>query len=324
MKAGPILVADVGGTHARFAIAEHRAGQRPELGQRLDLDTQQFRSFAHALGHYSSRIGCDHLPPGAVVAAAGPVLDRQVKLTNSLWSISEPGLRELGFANVLLMNDFAALAHAMATVSPADMRYIGPELPGAQAAPVSIVGAGTGFGVACLVPVDDSAVPLITEGGHIAFAPHDDEQIQLFQKLRMRFPRVSVERILSGAGLESLYAIQQELRGRDASILTAAQLTIRAMEGDPDCHGALSLFCSIYGAVAGDIALVHGARGGVIIAGGIAQNIAPFLLASPFRKSFENKGRLSLYVESIPTRLLIDADAALRGAASAAVGAWNS
>lgn len=317
MSADPIFVADVGGTHTRFGIAQLRPDGRPSLSNRIDLDTQQFPGFAQAFEHYVRRVGWTTPPSSAAVAAAGPVMEGQVKLTNSQWSISESGLRELGFSQVRLINDFAALAYSIETLEPDDVRSIGPQMRGAEGSPISILGAGTGFGVACLVPHETQATPLITEGGHIAFAPNDDEQVRILQKLKLRFQRVSVERILSGAGLESLYRIQQELAGREGAVLSAAQLTAEAMRGDLHCRETVSLFCSIYGAVAGDIALAHGARGGVIVAGGIAQKIAPLLLASAFREHFDNKGRLSQYVKSIPTKLLTDADAALRGAARA-------
>jgi glucokinase len=314
MNAGAILVADIGGTHARFGIAELSAGTRPLLSNRLDLDVQHFPDFAQALNHYARQVGWVTPPRAAAIAAAGPVIAGRVKLTNRDWSISEADLRQLGFAEVTLINDFAALAYSIQTLEPDDARSIGPVLRGAEASPVSVIGAGTGFGVACLVRHGTQAIPLITEGGHIAFAPTDDQQIRILQALKLEFKRVSVERILSGAGLESLFRIQQQIEGHEAEMLSAAQLTARAMEGEPQCRKTLSLFCSIYGSVAGDIALVHGARGGVIIAGGIAQKIEPFLLSSAFREQFENKGRLSHYVKSIPTKLLIDPDAALRGA----------
>jgi glucokinase len=318
-----ILVADIGGTHARFGIAEARRGIRPKLSHRTDFDAHDFPGFAEALRSYIQQIGLAARPPAAAIAAAGPVISGRVDLTNRSWSISESELRTFGFAHVTVINDFAALSYAIPTFESCDMRSIGPELNGSDGAPISIIGAGTGFGVSCLVRQGAQASPLVTEGGHIGFAPSDDRQMQVLQALRHQFGRVSVERILSGAGLENLYRIQQELAGRKAIVLSAADLTARAMAGEPDCRVTVNLFCSIYGAVAGDIALAHGARGGLIVAGGIAQKIQSLLLESSFREQFENKGRLSHYVKSIPTKLLIDADAALRGAARAAANAWG-
>ena len=319
MIASPILVADIGGTHARFGVAEVRRAARALLSERLDLDIQQFPEFVEAMSHYIHRLGSASVPRAAVIAAAGPVIDGRVSLTNSMWSIRESDLRELGFAQAMLINDFAALAYSIETLEPDDVRSIGPELKGADKSPISILGAGTGFGVACLVRQGTQAIPLITEGGHIGFAPRDDEQIRILQKLRLQFGHVSVERILSGSGLESLHRIHLDLAGCRANALSAAELTAQAMQGEPQCQKTVNLFCSVYGAVAGDIALAHGARGGVIVAGGIAQTIESLLLRSTFREHFEDKGRLSHYVKSIPTKLLIDRDAALRGAARAVV-----
>jgi len=318
-----ILAADVGGTHARFALIEVSGEARPRLSNRLDLEAKQFLGFKDALRSYLEQTGLTKLPRAAAIAAAGPVTRGHVNLTNRNWSIAASELRESGFADVIVINDFAALSHSIETLRPQDLHTIGPELQGDPNSPVSVVGAGTGFGVSCLVRHGNQPTPLITEGGHIGFAPGDELQVQILQTLQRQFGRVSVERILSGTGLENLYQIQQELVGRKLVILRAAELTERAIAGDRDCRNTLTLFCSIYGSVAGDIALAHGARGGVIIAGGIAQKIETFLTESPFRKQFENKGRLSPYVKAIPTRLLADPDAALRGAAQAGLIAWN-
>jgi len=318
-----ILVADIGGTHARFGLIKLSDDARPRLNNRLDLEAQDFPSFQDALRSYIDRTGMAKLPCAAAIAAAGPVTRGRVTLTNRNWSIAESELRNSGFTDVIVINDFAALAHSIETLGPQDLHSIGPEVQGDVNSPVSIVGAGTGFGVSCLVRLGNQATPLMTEGGHIGFAPCDDQQMQILQALQRKFGRVSVERILSGKGLENLYRIQQEVAGRKVDMLCAAELTARALAGDSDCHSALTLFCSVYGSVAGDIALAHGARGGVIVAGGIAQKIHSFLIESPFRNQFENKGRLSSYVKAIPTRLLVDPDAALRGAARAGVIAWN-
>lgn len=318
-----ILAADVGGTHARFGLIEVSGGVRPRLHNRLDLEAEHFPGFLDALHSYIEQTGLAELPRATAIAAAGPVTRGRVKLTNRNWSIAESELRGSGFSNVIVINDFEALAYSIETLGPQDLHSIGPELQGDPNSPVSIVGAGTGFGVSCLVRHGGQATPLITEGGHIGFAPGDELQMQLLLALQRQFGRVSVERLLSGAGLENLYRIQQEFLGRQAVALRAEDLTERAIDGDPDCHNALTLFCSIYGSVAGDIALAHGARGGVIVAGGIAQKIQTFLIQSPFRSQFDNKGRLSPYVKAIPTRLLVDPDAALRGVARAGLIAWT-
>jgi len=161
-------------------------------------------------------------------------------------------------------------------------------------------------------------VPLATEGGHIGFSPQGTEEIAILEALARRFERVSVERILSGPGLENLSRARDEIASRAARALSAADIVQQASQGDVDSRETLSKFSSIFGAVAGDIALAHGATGGVLIAGGIAGRIESYLTQGSFRERFEAKGRLSSFVKSIPTRLIINSRAALLGAARAA------
>ncbi len=311
-----MLVGDVGGTHARFAIVDVSGASPWAIRCRLDLQSD-YADFAQALRDYIGRVGADAIPPTASIAVAGPVTAGRVCFTNRNWQISEEQLKDFGFHDALLINDFAALACAAEVLPANDLRTIGPELRGCDAEPLSVVGAGTGFGVSCLVRSAGRSIPLATEGGHIAFAPSDDGEIAVLQTLRHQFGRVSIERILSGPGLENLYRTLARLSGRPSEALSAAEITAQATAGDGGCRAALTMFCSIFGAVAGDIALAHGARGGVFIAGGIALKIEQFLAQSAFRTSFENKGRLSPFVKSIPTRLISNSDAALLGAARA-------
>lgn len=316
MSSNSILAGDIGGTHARFAIIE-RDRPAPRVRDRVDLP-DRFPTFAQALRHYLDGIDRHRVPDVIVLAVAGPVADGRVSLTNRKWQITEEELRSSGFRAARLINDFAALAYAADRLGPGDLRCIGPDIAGDSAAPISILGAGTGFGVACLAHFRGHPVPLATEGGHIGFAPQGAEEIAILQALARRFGRVSVERILSGPGLEALSQALDENAGRVVRPLPAAQIVEQASGGDADCRAALSRFCSIFGAVAGDLALAHGARGGVLIAGGIAAKIEPYLLQGSFRERFEAKGRLSSFVRSIPTKLIVNSDAALLGAARAA------
>lgn len=311
-----ILVGDIGGTHARFAIVE-RGGAASEVRDWADLP-ERFATFTDALKHYLDRIDPQRVPESVALAVAGPVTDGRVSLTNRDWKISEGELRLLGFRSALLINDFAALAYAADRLGPSDLRCIGPEIPAAAEGAITILGAGTGFGVSCLAHLRGHAVPLATEGGHIGFAPEGAEEIAILKALGRRFGRVSVERILSGPGLENLSCALDEIAGRAVRPSTAAQIVERAAQGDRDSRATLSMFCSIFGAVAGDFALAHGARGGVLLAGGIAGKIEPHLMQGAFRARFEAKGRLSPFVKSIPTKLIINSNAALLGAARAA------
>ena len=313
-----MLVGDIGGTHARFATVDVAAPAPWRLENRQDFAID-FPTFDQALQQYRQRAALEQVPAAACIAVAGPISNGQVHLTNRHWLISEDTLRRFGCRSALLINDFVALAFAIDTLQPRDLRAIGPALAGLRDEPITILGAGTGFGVSCLARYRGRMVPMATEGGHIGFAPGDEQELAVLQQLMRRFGRVSVERLLSGPGLENVYQALEQVAGRKPAELSAAQITERALQGDAGCGAALTLFCAVYGAVAGDFALAHGARGGVYIAGGIAQKIEPYLRASPFRTRFESKGRLSGYVQPIPTILIASDDAALLGSARAGV-----
>lgn len=318
MSAQIMLVGDIGGTHARFATVDVSAPSPWRLENRQDFAID-FPTFEQALQQYMQRSGLRQVPAAATMAVAGPISGGQVRLTNRDWLISEEALRKFGCSSALLINDFVALAFAVESLGPQDLRIVGPPLTGLADEPVTILGAGTGFGVSCLARYRGRTVPIATEGGHIGFAPGDEQEVAVLQQLMRRFGRISVERLLSGPGLENLHQALEQLAGRTAAKLSAAQVTEQAINGDPGCRQALTMFCAVYGAVAGDFALSHGARGGVYIAGGIALKIENFLQHSPFRARFESKGRLSGYVKAIPTILIASDDAALLGSARAGV-----
>ncbi len=311
-----ILVGDVGGTHARFAIIDTGEAAPWPIRQRGDLE-EHFPTFTAALTSYFEHLGITTIPAVAVIAVAGPVTEGRARFTNRGWDISEQELKRFGFKEAVLINDFAALAFAVEVLAREDLHTIGPELEGLERGTITILGAGTGFGVSCLARYGDRVVPMATEGGHMGFAPSDDEELAVLGVLSKQFGRVSIERVLSGPGLESLYQALESIHGRKAAALSAPQIVAKAQSNDPGGLAALTMFCSIYGAVAGDFALAHGARGGVYIAGGIGQKIEEVLTRSPFRSRFESKGRLSPFVAAIPTRLIVNADAALFGAARA-------
>lgn len=311
-----ILVGDVGGTHARFAVVD-ASGKPPwRTRDRLDL-ADAFPSFIDALGSYFDRIRTAARPAVAAIAVAGPVDSGTARFTNRGWTISEADLKTFGFHQAILVNDFEALAFAAEVLGPEDFRPIGPPVEGRAGGTITILGPGTGFGVSCLARYGTLSVPMATEGGHIGFAPGDEAELAALEWMWRQKGRVSVERILSGSGLESLYRALEQMAGREPRKLSAADISSQAMQSEPGCHAALTMFCSVFGAVAGDLALAHGARGGVYVAGGIAQKIEKFLIESPFRRRFEDKGRLSPFVQSIPTRLIVNPDVAMIGAARA-------
>lgn len=312
-----VLVGDVGGTHVRFAVVETSA--LPWwIAERFDLEGE-CPDFPTALRRYLDRAGFKTMPPAAALAVAGPVTAKSVNLTNRKWRIAEEDLRRFGFAHALLINDFAALAFSVAALAPSDLHPIGPEVAGQAGETISVIGAGTGFGAACLARFRGRDVPVATEGGHAGFAPGDEAEIAVLKILMRRFGHVSIERVLSGPGLENLHSALSEIAGGSVPHALSAAQIVEQRASDAICRDAVDMFCAIYGSVAGDFALAHGARGGVYLAGGIAQKIESVLAASRFRARFEAKGRLSAYVKTIPTRLILSEDTAYLGAAAASL-----
>ncbi len=304
------LVADAGGTNVRFALVDADAGA-PVLQSPKKFASKDFAGIAEAAKAYLSGAGAR--PSCAVFAVAGPVRDGAIHMTNLGWRFCEADVgAALGIAQVKLINDFEAIALAVSHLGPADLVAIGPAKARVRAT-VAIVGPGTGFGVAGCVPAGKGVTAIVSEGGHASFAPVDDAEIAILQNLRARFGRLSVERILSGPGLVTL----SEAMGAVPPLLSPQEITARA-NADPGsfCAGVFARFCAILGSVAGDIALVMGARGGVMIAGGILPAMRDVFAASEFRARFEAKGRFKDYMADIPTHLIVQDFAGLIGAAA--------
>jgi glucokinase len=248
-----------------------------------------------------------------VFAVAGPVRDGAIHMTNLGWKFSQADVgAALGIAQVKLINDFEAIALAVPHFGPGDLLAIGPAATPVRAT-VAIVGPGTGFGVAGCVPTESGVTAIVSEGGHASFAPVDDVEIDILKNLRARFGRLSIERILSGPGLVTL----GEAMGAATPPLSPQEITARA-KADPDsfCGTVFARFCAILGSVAGDIALVMGARGGVMVAGGILPAMREAFAASEFRARFEAKGRFKDYMSDIPTHLIVQDFAGLMEAAA--------
>jgi len=307
------VVGDVGGTHARFGLADLA---RPELEveQPLTFLCADYESGHAALTAYLDRLGVAALPDAVAIAVAGPVVDGAMSFTNMSWRLSEAGLKAFGFGRAALINDYGALALAAAHLSPADWRTVGPEVspPGGS---VAVLGAGTGFGASLLARDGRGEAIVSTEGGHIAFAPSDEVEVQVLQILAKAFGRVSVERILSGPGLVNLHRALCEISGAKTACASPADITASARAGEKPAIETLERFCAIFGAVAGDFALSYGAQGGVYLAGGIAPRLLDILQTSAFRSRFEAKGRFQDYVAAIPTRVVTHPYLALLGAA---------
>lgn len=311
------LVGDVGGTNARFALA-HNVDGRPVLEHVESFPAEIHPTFLDGVKAYLD--GCPLKPTGGVIAVAGPVTDGAIDLTNSPWRVSEDELQTLGLKPIRLINDFEALAWGAPVVPEDELASLGGPAQGDPHAAIALVGPGTGFGVSALArDAHGHEMALPSEGGHACFAPGDEIEDEVLRILRRRYDRVSIERLICGPGLLNLHRALAEIDGRETHIDDPAQITAQALE-DPTspCGATLARFCAMLGAVAGDIALTTGARGGVYIAGGIAPRILPFIQASPFRRRFERKGRFQDYMAAIPTKVILHRHAALLGAARVA------
>jgi glucokinase len=254
----------------------------------------------------------------AVIGVAGPVENGRVVFTNSPWVVDAAELRAaFGFHQVRVINDFEATARSLPHLTTDDVFNLGGS--GARDdAPRVVLGPGTGLGVACLLP-GNPPITIATEGGHATLAATDHRQDRVIAHLRARFAHVSAERALSGDGLVNLYSAIAAVDGRQVPARDAAQITEAALARTcPVARETLDMFCALLGAVAGDLALTFGARGGVYIAGGIVPRFVDHVAGSTFRAQFEAKGRLSDYLATIPVQVILRPDAAFIGLAALA------
>jgi glucokinase len=313
------LVADIGGTHARFALITTESVAHPELTNIRLLKCNDYPNLDDAIRAYYKDTGVD--PKGviaATIAVAGPVTGDQFSMTNNNWRFSQSEIRKsLAYEHFSLINDFTAIAWAIPGLRADEYATIGNVAESDESAPVGIIGPGSGLGVGGFLRDGDGIVPLQSEGGHSAFAPNDETELKILQILMHRYGRVSNERLLSGPGLVNIYQAFSEIREQPAKSLSAADITAAALDrSDEICREALRRFCSILGAIAGDLALMLCAKGGIYIGGGIVPRFIHFLGDSEFRQSFEMKGRFRDYNAAIPTRVILAEFPGLLGAAA--------
>ncbi len=315
------LIGDIGGTNARFALTDLTA-DAPQILKEQTLTDAGFHSLRDAAQHY---LEATHVEPvRAALAVASPIEGDDITLTNRDWSFNRGTLQHaLGLDDLRLINDFAAIAWAAPHLATGDRIAIHGPLITPPLGPVTLIGAGTGLGVALLtgsVAQGWHAVP--TEGGHASFAPTDDEERRIARWLSVRHGRVSTERLLSGHGLSNIDAC---LRGVQPLPAPAPQTGARpskdvvdaALAGEADAVHALRRFCRIYGAVAGDAALLHGANT-VMIAGGVVLHFLDFFRASEFMEAFTAKGRHADYMRRMAVQVITHPNPGLLGAAVAA------
>jgi glucokinase len=316
-----VVAADIGGTHARFAIAEVAGGRVMHLGAPVILRAADFAGLAPAWAAFGAALGRP-LPRRAGIAVAAPP-GTIYKFTNSDWVVRPGELKAgLGLDEFILINDFAAVAHAVARLDATHFRHLGgPDTPLAAARHTSIIGPGTGLGVAQLLRDGDQHHVIATEGGHIGFSPVDAIEAQIAARVTACHGRCSVERLVSGAGLAAIADTLAANAGVTLPPRNDKALWIAALAGeDPLLDEAVAIFCRIWGSVTGDLALAHGAEA-VVLAGGIGARLAARLAVSGFAARFIAKGRYADRQAAVPVLQISHPEPGLYGAAAALAGA---
>lgn len=308
---GPRLVADIGGTNARFAL-ERAPGRLEHVATLACADYRQFSDAVRAyLGRTGARVA------HAAIAIANPVGGDRVRMTNHDWEFSVSATRDaLDLETLLLVNDFAALARAVPGLGPDQLQAVG----GGQAqagAMIGVVGAGTGLGVAGVSRIDGRWHTLQSEGGHVAFSPSDAREMAVLKFCWQHYDHVSAERLVSGPGIPLIHAALADWRHAAAPSLDTATIVARALSNtDPLCRETLDCFCAMLGTVAANVAITLCAQGGIYIGGGVVPRLGDFFARSAFRQRFEHKGRFSAYNARIPTLVITAPYPALDGAAA--------
>jgi glucokinase len=313
-----LVAADIGGSHARFALADVEGGQVTKLGEAITLKTGDHASLQTAWDAFGEQLG-RALPRAAAIAVACPVAGEMLKLTNNPWIIKPTMIAKgLGVDRMTLINDFGAVGHAVVQVGREHLRHLcGPDVALPEEGVISIVGPGSGLGVAHVLRRDRRDYVIECEGGHMDYAPVDGIEDVILARLRERYGRVSVERIVSGPGLTHIYEALAGIDERPVQAGDDKAVWTAALSGaDGLAVAALDRFCLILGSAAGNIALAHGATA-VVIAGGLGARIAEVLPRSGFSDRFTAKGRFEKMMSAIPVKIIVHPQPGLFGAAVA-------
>lgn len=297
----PRLLADIGGTNARFAI-ETRPARFSDVRV---YPCDDFPGINDAIVAYLTDVGVERVRHAAV-AIANPVDGDWIAMTNHGWQFSiDATKRAMAFDNLCVVNDFTALAMALPLLRKSQFRQVG-DGTAHSVGPIGLIGAGTGLGVSGLIPANGQWTPLAGEGGHATFAPADERDVAVLQHAWTVWPHVSFERLVSGPGIEVIYqALNTHIRG-DKKGLSTAEIVERALNGDPLCIDVLDCFCGMLGTAAGNLALTLGASGGIYIGGGVVPRLGEYFDRSTFRHRFEGKGRFTTYLRGIPTFVITE------------------
>lgn len=312
------LVGDVGGTNVRFALAERTAQGTIELHHSDRYAVRDFEHFNDAVSAYLG--GIEVKPKRAAFAFAGPKFDDEIRMTNVDWIVSEENLvSRFGFSEAVVLNDFVAMANG-ATVIPDDgfQTLIAGKVNYAK--PVAVMGPGTGLGLSCILPGRPPRI-VPTEGGHTAFSPQSDVEVDVLKYWTNRLPYVSAEALISGPGLYRLYTALCHIHDTDP-VCTKEDEIVAAGQANPNSVARICVrtFCDMLGTFAGNACVTLGASGGVVLGGGVSRHIAPFIAESDFESRFKDRGHGSWFVSDVPVRLIQAHFVALYGAAAMVLG----
>jgi len=297
------LIADIGGTNARFALLEGY-----DCKEELVLACADYPDLVAAVEDFLQKVGAHQSarrPVEGSMAIAGPITGDVIRMTNHVWQWSAAQTRQrLKLDRLIFMNDFTALAMAVRHLPQEDLEAVGRGRPQANM-PIAVLGPGTGLGVSGLVPYGEHFIPLQGEGGHVTLSVMNEREMAVLRQLHQRFSHVSAERVLSGPGLVNLYEALCAIDAHVPEQLTPPEVTRRALEGScRKCLEAVNMFCALLGTLAGNLCLTLGAFGGCYIGGGIVSRFGKSFQISPFRDRFEDKGRYAEYLGSIPTYII--------------------
>lgn len=313
-----IVSIDIGGTHARFAVAQVADGRVEHLGDAVTMPTAEHASFQTAWEAFGTQLKRP-LPDAVAIAIAAPVQGEVIKFTNNPWIIRPALIHEkLGVQHSILVNDFEAVGHAVAQAKGEHFLHLsGPDVPLPSSGTISIIGPGTGLGVAHIWRDDGDYHVVATEGGHVDFAPLDGIEDAILARLRARYRRVSAERVVSGPGLVDIYETLAAIEGRPVLSLDDKALWALGTSGEDSlAAAAVDRFCLSLGSIAGDIALAQGGQG-VVIAGGLGLRLKDVLIRSGFAERFRAKGRFEAMMAALPVKLITHPQPGLFGAAAA-------
>ena len=311
------LVADIGGTNARFsAIPVGELESQYEFHHSVEEHPEFVDLVVDLLAEIAVATGWTNPPSSACFAVACPADVEEIAFTNSHWHFTQSQLKELlGCQELFVINDFEAVAHGITELGDSDVVQVGGDKP-VLSKPIGILGAGTGLGVAGLVPLAKGYKVIDTEGGHADYPPTSDRMAAVVDVLREEYGRVSLERLLSGKGIFNIYRALCTINNIATAYETPAEVATAAQGGEDELAlQSLNMFCSGMGSAAGNLALTYGAKGGIYIAGGVVPRFIDFFIQSDFRHKFEEKGRFVSYLKPIPIFIVVRENLGLLGAA---------